>query len=1440
MKLSMPMSLFLLIGVAVLAPCAAVAFVNEASFQDNRAVIRYETQDCRPIYFGGSSRCENVECGGDYCVYLDIEYSDGTPVYALKASFQTGTHDWEESSAVFLPTKPVREIKAYLLQRKAHGKAFFKDCFVTREAPPPGTVLRRARRTTFRPYRDADRILKLVWTGRWTETSVEEAPSTVPSWNPLPTDGHAVWVADSMRKVTPLTFPTDGECANPRIGLELAGGECESAQVCISTGDATSMEGVTLRISELVGRDGRPFPGSVKWERIGYFPRTLSFFRHPLAPRDEETWLPEPLLPPAAMSVPKGGTQGAWVTVKAARNAKPGVYRGKIEVLRGGQRLAQIPLAVRVQAFSLPETFGLKTAYSVMDGFTRAAYPDDFVERRRESWDIMLDHRLNPDDISRTTLPELDLLEHAKRRGMNSFCALHLVPPPKDPNAKWVCFAEPDAIFNEAFYSYLKETLPPYIAELEKRGLKEMAYLYGFDEREREYYPKMREMWKRLKKDFGLPLMTTSRNYRDVKNGLFPFESPLSTMTDIFCPGMATYTRELSDRYRALGKEVWWYTCFSPHYPYANNAHYEYPTVECRLIGWMTWTERADGYLFWLVNGWHAQRKLDETETYFPNWDVSNSLESPGDGIFLYPGKKGVLPGIRLANVRDGVEDYEWLQIAERRGGRQEAEAAAGTLIRTMTDFAREPKKVRMARHQVADVIAKHAAQWITPSVTDATIRVAAFRRDVTNAADVVRAQLRVSSLGVFNAYVNGARIGEDWLAPGCTYNAKCRHEATYDVLSEMRKGRGAVNAFAFEVGPSWWSDAIARGFGGKQCALKASLAVEYADGRRETVATDGDWKGGYPGPIADAGIYEGEVYDARCSTAWRTNAVPNWSAVRESAAFTGEVRPMKAPVRERKDLEPKAKGLPKEKHLQPGQPFVVDFGQNHAGVVSFAVRGARGTTVTVKFAEMLNDSGDPKRGNDGPKGSPYLRNLRSAKAEVTYILSGEGTERYRTSMSYFGYRYASFTADAPVVLSAVRSHVLTGVLQERGRIRTGNAQVNRLIANCEWGHYSNYLSVPTDCPQRDERVGWAGDTQVFCRTAMYHADSYEFLMKWLADQRDCQRADGAIPEVAPKCPWEPKYGQCGWADSAIIVPYTLWKMYGSTEPLKLHWDSMRRHFAFAEKNGLADNYCDWLSPVRNDKPLKGLLCEAFLVWDAQMLAEVADALGADEAVRRYRAAAERWRAAWRSKYVDGDGVLKSEYVCQTACAYALHLGLVDGAGRERTAAALCADVTARKGRLGTGFLGTAIICQSLTAIGRSDLAYDLLLNRDYPGWLYSVDQGATTIWERWNSYTKEKGFGDASMNSFNHYAYGSVLGWLYEDAAGIRPLKPGFAEVEIAPHPDRRLGFLEADYETPFGHIRVSWRYDRDGRLTWDYSVPKGISCKVVAPPEAHRTTAE
>lgn len=675
----------------------------------NRAdAVRYDLPDRRPIYFGASSRCEGVGYegdgnGSDYCVYLDVGYNDGTWDWARRVEFSRGTHGWETRRAVFLPSKPVREIKAYLMLRKVTGKAWFREAFVVREAPPNGTVLVEARRT-LRPYKDADVILQSVWNGRGTTSRTVEALPSFPSANTLKEDECVVWVADSMRKVTPLTFPTDADAAETRIDLDLLGRERESVQVCVSTGDSRTMSGVDVRVGPLVSSAGAAFPGSVRLQRVGYLARPLQFHSHPLAIAAHETWFPEPLLPFAGLTVPRGATHCVWLTFAANADAKPGTYRGSVKVTEYGRPVKDVPVSVRIRRCSLPATFGLRTAYCVMDGFTKASYPQDFAARRRESWDVMLDHRLNPDDISRTSLPDLELLEHAKKRGMNSFCALHLVPPPKDPNARWVCFAPPEEVFGEDFYRHLKSVLPPYLAELERRGLKEMAYLYGFDERGKEYYPGMLKMWKMLKADFGLPVMHTSLQFRDVKEGRLEFGSPHAMMTDVFCPNESDYDRELADRYRKAGKQVWWYTSCDPRYPYANNSNCEYPTAECRLLGWLSWMERTDGFLFWHVNAWwDANAKLDELEMYFPGWKVDNNLLTPGDGVFLYPGARGVLSGIRLANVRDGVEDYEKLQLAERRLGRLAVEAIARRAVRSPTDFSRNPRVVRSALRTLID-----------------------------------------------------------------------------------------------------------------------------------------------------------------------------------------------------------------------------------------------------------------------------------------------------------------------------------------------------------------------------------------------------------------------------------------------------------------------------------------------------------------------------------------------------------------------------------------------------------------------------------------------------------------------------------------------------------------------------------------------------------------
>ena len=670
--------------------------------EPGRLELVWQKPDRRPIWFGAKSSSVEAGLDGDYCVYLDILYADGEWKWRVTADFPRGSHASVVSESVFHPEKPVSKILYHAFLRRTTGQAKFDGAFLRRRLPEEGRVMSE-RRFTARPFQSGDRAERKVLRGGRQVTEAVLVPAERPANVPIAEGRTVVWTADSMRRVSPLAFPTDAEAAAPRISLELARGEAEAAQVCVSCGPGAGGGEAAVEIGSLTRADGLAFAGSATCERIGYLARRNGYAPHPCGAPEDELWFPEPLLPGQALRTVPDGTVGAWLTFKAARDAQPGVYAGSVWVTVGGRRTA-IPCTVRVRDFALPERFGLKTAYSVMDGFTRAAYPDDFAAKKRESWDLMLDHRLNPDDISRTTPPDLDDLAYAAKRGMNSFNVLNLVPPAK-PNQKWVCWANPEAVFSESCYEHFRKTLTPYVAELKRRGLDHMAYLYGFDERGTNYYGRLLPLWQRLKADFGLPVMTTAYMFMDVVKGKLDERSPFATMTDIHVPIENIYSVDLADRYRAAGKKVWWYTCCGPTHPNCNNASYEYPLIECRMLGWLQYRTRADGYLFWHVNFWNDGAKLDERETFFPDWNTYSSLKMPGDGVFLYPGKSRILPGIRLANVRDGVEDYEWLQLAEAKAGRAAVDRVLAEVARTVKDFTRDPSVVRLARSRLGDLV---------------------------------------------------------------------------------------------------------------------------------------------------------------------------------------------------------------------------------------------------------------------------------------------------------------------------------------------------------------------------------------------------------------------------------------------------------------------------------------------------------------------------------------------------------------------------------------------------------------------------------------------------------------------------------------------------------------------------------------------------------------
>jgi len=753
---------------------------------------------------------------------------------------------------------------------------------------------------------------------------------------------------------------------------------------------------------------------------------------------------------------------------------------------------------------------------------------------------------------------------------------------------------------------------------------------------------------------------------------------------------------------------------------------------------------------------------------------------------------------------------------------------------------------------------------------------VAVFERRFVNEKAVRRATWDVTGQGVFEAFANGRRVGDDFLKPGVTECGKCRHVYSYDVTDMLKLRAGATNVLSATVSPGWWCDQmmrVAEGVKapwqlGKEVAFRGELKLELDDGTVQKVDTDESWSAAYTGPLVAAGIYEGETYDAR-------RGVEGLAPARINTEFTGEFRPAAAKVALRGDLE----RTPREMYvvcgaegatadafgrakvvrrpadgervrLSPGEMLVVDFGQNCSAVPSFEVTGKAGTELEIRCSEMLNEAnGEKSRGNDGPAGTPYLASLRDAYAGIRYTLK-DGTQSYMPRHTYFGYRYVGVTATGPVEFVRWRSTPVSSVTKEmeRGSIVTGNDRVNKLVSNIRWGMLSNYLSSPTDCPQRDERLGWTADTQVFMNSAAYLADTREFLGKFLADLRDAQMAKGCYRCFVPNvrhvvAPW----GSAGWTDAGVIIPYRLWKWYGERRFVDESWDSMTRYMKFLEGDAepYRINHGDWLAFEHHEKladDLSGdhmdkrqvkVLNAYFRVWVAMLMREMAAATGRTAAERHYAEEEAKLRRAFAAAYMGADGTIKDEYKGQCNDLYMLKLGLCGNAAAvEATKRDLVENIKSHGNRLQTGFLGTAILLPVLTfEVDAPELAYSLLLQDAFPSWLYSVDQGATTVWERWNGYTKEKGYGPVGMNSFNHYAYGCVLEWLFAAAAGIRPNpeQGGWRHFRLRPYPDRRLVSCSASYRTGFGTIRSAWRYDgKGGRLVWRFSVPKGSTATV------------
>ncbi len=733
---------------------------------------------------------------------------------------------------------------------------------------------------------------------------------------------------------------------------------------------------------------------------------------------------------------------------------------------------------------------------------------------------------------------------------------------------------------------------------------------------------------------------------------------------------------------------------------------------------------------------------------------------------------------------------------------------------------------------------------------------------------------VRATALGIFDMFVNGVRVGRaedggmtaDEYKPGWTDYRRRVFEYEYDITSLC----GEDNLFVAEVSRGWWSGRISFGFYGfRPCAFAGELEITYSDGDSEIIASGEGcgWESTVCGPVMTADIWDGEYYDARVPEPSIHPEAHEWSEAVEFDGFEGDIVPLVGPaIRPKHELTRrpvsavmhsgtvadgsrfgKIKVVSKRTGdgcerttLHAGEALILDMGQNMVGRPVIFLEAERGTKVSGYFAEMLNDSGDPARGNDGPRGSMYIKNYRSAMSRVVYVAAGTEGELYFPTHAFFGFRYFELRADRDVEILAVLGEVIGSDLCETGEFECDDPEVDQLFSNIQWGMRGNYLSAPTDCPQRDERLGWTGDTQIFCGAASYLADIRGFMHKWLGDARDSQQGfDGAYCDVIPRV-FKTNNGNAAWGDAGLVVPYRLWLMYGDTEIVRAHYDSMEYYMHYLEQYGLEGPntaYGDWLNYDVTDKRY---IAVCYYAYDAALMEKFSRILGKEDKAEYYRSLRERIVAHWREKYVlDGELTVST----QTGYLLALAFDLVDGELRERFIGRLRDAIVKNNYTLSTGFVGTGILAQTLAKVGLDGLCYSLLLQSADPSWLYSVRQGATTVWERWNSYTIARGFGDVGMNSFNHYAYGAVAEWMFSGMCGIMPDEeaPGFGHFILRPTPDlrgaeeipagqERIKQARASYDSAAGRIESGWAL-ANGRYVYRFDIPEGASARVELP---------
>lgn len=780
----------------------------------------------------------------------------------------------------------------------------------------------------------------------------------------------------------------------------------------------------------------------------------------------------------------------------------------------------------------------------------------------------------------------------------------------------------------------------------------------------------------------------------------------------------------------------------------------------------------------------------------------------PGRNVFAVSVKRevgfGLQPPILAAILRHGEK------LMQRRSA-----------IDGWTTSLEAPEGWTKADFDAAGWTAVTASRTTPPGEPWPTYPAVHLRREFSLPAPVRRARLYATAQGAYEAWINGARVGDARMAPEMTDPRRRILFQAYDVTAMLRAG---ANCLGLWVGDGWYaSEYSAQGrfsFGPAPSRAIAQLELELANGDRITIASDKDWRTA-ESCIITSEIYDGEICDARRALdGWSKPGfdAASWLPVRTVAATEAAVEPQQCePIRVTRTLKPQA-----VTRLASGAQLV-DFGQNFAGWVRLKVRGKAGQSVTMRFAEILGGDGHVDQAN-----------LRSAAARDIFILAGKGEETFEPRFTYHGFRYVQIEGLDGARWS-VEAMVAHQDLDLTGSFRTGDPVINKFWENIVWSQRSNFFGLPTDCPQRDERLGWTGDAQVFWEASAFNMDVQAYTARFMDDICRGQKDNGAFPDCVPPFFTSGGTSSPGWADAGIILPYTAWRQYGDTDILARNWAAMVRYLAWIKGNNpdhlwaksRGADYGDWLAidaknPGDPTTP-KDLIGTAFWANNAAMMAQMADALGKTSEAEAYRQLFATIRGAFNTAYVNADGSIGNS--SQTSYILPIRFGLLDDAARLEAGRRLAADIERRGNKLSTGFLGTPYILDALADAGQPALAVTLLMQRDYPSWGYMVTKGATSMWERWNSDQ-----GDTGMNSRNHYAFGAIGAFLFRRIAGIAPATPGFRSIRVAPLIDARLGQGGATYQSASGRIVTDWTARGDGYVL-DVELPAIVTAQIVLP---------